>query len=312
MDKKPQLSEQKISTRKVILTSFLVDLLDVILNFAVALLSGSVVMLTQVLEGASDLASSGFLLIGFRRSLQREDRTHPFGYGTEIYFWSLLSALIMFGLTSTLSFYLGWQRFFHPEPIRDIPIAVIILVITFFTNGYAFLLSFLKLLKKRPAKHIWRIFYRSSLVETKTTFILDLMGTCASLVGAIALLIYVLTGDIRYDGLGAMIIGIVLAIFSIFLVIGIRELFIGKRASDETEEKIIEAAEKVDGVEEVLGIKTLHIGSERLLVNLDVHMQSRLSTRELEKIMDEIKEKIRQHVPSVRHIQIELETPRRE
>lgn len=310
MDKKSALDAQRISTRKVILTSFVVDVLDVILNFAVALLSGSVVMLTQVLEGISDLASSGFLLIGFRRSLQREDKTHPFGYGAEIYFWSLLSALIMFGLTSTLSFYFGWQRFFHPEPIRDINIALLILIITFFTNGYAFSLSFFKLLKKRPPKHIFRVFYKSSLVETKTTFILDLMGTCASLVGVIALGIYFLTGDIRYDGLGAMIIGIVLAIFSIFLVLGIRELFIGKRASEETEEKIVKAAEEVSGVEEVLGIKTLHIGSERLLVNLDVHMQSRLSTRELEKIMDEIKERIRKEVPSVKHIQVELETPR--
>lgn len=311
MDKSPVITEQKLTTQKVILTSFVVDLLDVVLNFSVALLSGSVVMLTQVLEGASDLASSGFLIVGFRRSLQKEDKTHPFGYGTEIYFWSLLSALVMFGLTSTLSFYFGWQRFFHPEPIKDINLALLVLIITLFTNGYAFILSFLRLLRKRPPKHILRIFYRSSLVETKTTFILDLMGTAASLVGTLALGIYAITGDIRFDGLGAMIIGMILAIFSFFLVLGIRELFIGKRASEETEEKITKAALEVEGVEEVLGIKTLHIGSERLLVNLDVHMNSHLSTRDLEKLIDQIKDRIREKVPSVKHIQVELETLRK-
>lgn len=305
------ITEQKLTTRKVILTSFTVDLLDVLLNFSAALISGSVVMLTQVLEGASDLASSGFLIVGFKRSLQKEDKNHPFGYGTEIYFWSLLSALVMFGLASTLSFYFGWERFFHPEPIKDINLALIILIVTLFTNGYAFMLSFLRLLRKRPPSHIWRIFYRSSLVETKTTFILDLMGTIASLVGTTALGIYVLTGDMRFDGLGAMIIGIVLAVFSIFLVLGIRELFIGKRASEETEEKITKAALEIEEVEEVLGIKTLHIGSERLLVNLDVHMISDLSTRELEKLIDKIKDRIREEVPSVKHIQVELETPRK-
>lgn len=312
MDKISQVrKEQRISSKKVILTSFLVDLVDVILNFSIALLSGSVVMLTEFLEGASDLAASGFLLIGFFRSRQKADRMHPFGYGTEIYFWSLLSALLMFGLTSTLSFYFGWQRFFHPEPIKDINLALIVLTITIFTNGYAFTLSFTRLLKKRAPRNIIRIFYRSSLVETKTTFILDLMGTCASILGAIALGIYVVTGDARFDGLGAMVIGIVLAVFAFFLVLGIRELLIGKSASDTTEEKIQNAALEIEEVEEVLDIKTLHVGSEKLLVNLFVHMKSRLGTRELEKLTDEIKDTIQKEVPSAKYVQVELDTPRK-
>jgi len=301
--------EQRITTKKVIIISVAVDVIDVVLNFYIAVLSGSVVMMTQVLEGVSDLASSGLLLIGFNRSLQKEDRNHPFGYGTEIYFWSFLSAVIMFGLTSTISFYFGWQRFFHPQPIRDIYAAVTILILTFFTNGYAFFISFRRLVKERPLKHILRIFYRSSLIETKTVFILDLMGTSASLLGSISLGIYILTGDMRFDGLGAMIIGIVLAVFSLFLITGIRELLIGKRASTETEAKIKQAALEVAEVEEVLGIKTLHIGTEKFLVDLDVHMQSKLGTKELERLMDKIKDKIRKKVPSAKYIQVELETP---
>jgi len=312
VNKSPNLkTEKKVTTKRVIITSVVVDVIDIVLSFSVAILSGSVVMLTQVLEGISDLASSGLLLIGFSRSLQKEDESHPFGYGTEIFFWSFLAAVIMFGLTSTLSFYFGWQRFFNPQPIKDIYIAVVVLVLTFFTNGYAFFISFRRLLKQRPLAHIFRIFYRSSLIETKTTFILDLMGTLASLLGAVSLGIYILTGDQRFDGLGAMIIGIVLAIFSLFLVSGIRELLIGKRASLETEDKIKQAALEVGGVEDILGIKTMHIGTEKLLVDLDVHMQSELGTRELEKLIDQIKDKIREKVPSAKYIQVELETPRR-
>ena len=312
MEKLPDIKkEQKITTKRVILTSFVVDVLDVILNFSIAILSGSVIMLTQVLEGISDLASSGFLLVGFRHSLHKEDKVHPFGYGTEIYFWSFLSAIVMFGLTSTLSFYFGWQRFFHPEPIKDINIALVILIITFFTNGYAFFLSYRRLLKKRPIKHIIQIFYRSSLVETKTTFILDLMGTSASLLGTMALGIYIFTGDQRFDGLGAMVIGIVLSVFSFFLVLGIRDLLIGKSASLETEAKIKNAALEIEEVEAVLDIKTLHLGSEKLLVNLFVHMKSRLGTREIEHLTDKIKDRIQMEVPSAKYIQVELDTPRK-
>lgn len=303
--------EKRISARKVILTSFGVDLSDILLNTVVAVLSGSIVMYTQVLEAFADIASSGFLLIGLQRSLHKEDKTHPFGYGREIYFWCLLSALIMFGITSTSSFYFGLQRFQKPEPVHDLNLAILVLLITLFTNAYAFFLSLKRLLRKRTINHIVKIFYRSSLVETKTTFILDLMGTAASLLGLIALLIYALTGDLRYDGLGAMLIGITLGVFSIFLLMGIRDLLIGKSASYETEEKIREAALRVQEVEGVLDLKTLHMGPEKLLVNLDVHMDARLGTRELEKLIDKIKTEIRKEVPSVRYLQVELETPRK-
>ena len=168
-----------------------------------------------------------------------------------------------------------------------------------------------RLLRHRPVKHIIQIFYRSSLVETKTTFILDLMGTFASFLGMIALGIYVISGDLRFDGLGAMAIGVSLGFSSIFLVLGIRDLLIGRSASAETENKIIKAALAVEEVNDVLDLKTLHVGPERLLVNLEVYMRQHLSTRELEKLIDKIKENIQKEVPSVKYLQVELETPNR-
>lgn len=308
-EKDPRVA-QRISARKVVLTSFFVDILDIILSFITAVLSGSVIMLTQVLEAAADFTSSALLLFGIQRSMRKDDRNHPFGYGREVYFWTLLSGIVMFGLTSTLSFYFGWQRFNHPEPISNLPLAMVVLLVTLATNFYSFALSLKRLLKKRSIGQIIKIFFRSSLVETKTTFILDLMGATASLFGVISLMIYYFTKDLRFDGLGAMVIGITLGIFSISLISGIRDLVVGKSASQETEKRIIDAALKVEEVKGILDIKTLHVGPERLLVNLDVHMVSRLSTRELEKLIDEIKENIMREVPSVKYLQVELETPR--
>ncbi len=303
------MEQSRMSAKKVITISFIVDLLDLILSLIVAILSGSVVMLSQVLEGGADLLSSGLLLVGLQKSNRLADRSHPFGYGREIYFWTLLSALIMFSVTATLSIYLGWQRFMNPEPLHNLNLAFGILALTTVTNGYAFWLSLKRLMTRHHLKQIIRIFYRSSLVETKTTFILDLTGTLASLVGLAALLIYKVTGDLHYDGIGAILIGVVLAILAFLLLLGIKDLLIGKSASPETESKIKQAALIIPEVHEILDLKTLHIGSERLLVNLEVHLQSRLTTREIEKLIDKIKLSIQQSVPSVKHIQVELETP---
>lgn len=306
MEKELKL-EKRLSARKIILTSFLVDFLDVFLNFFVAILSGSVIMVTQVLEGLADLSASGFLLIGLSKSLKKEDKTHPFGYGREIYFWTLLSALIMFGITSTLSFYLGWRRFTEPVQLRDVNFALGVLLLTLFTNGYAFFLSLKRLLRNRDFMGIMKIFYKSSLVETKTTFTLDLMGSLASFFGLIALLIYAVTGDGRFDGIGAMVIGFTLAVFSIFLVLGIKDMLVGRSASAETEDKIKEAVLNVEKVESLSGLKTLHLGSEKLLVSLDIETKGGLRKRELERIVGEIELKIKKVVPSAKYVFVELE-----
>ncbi len=306
MEKKLK-TEKRLSARRIILTSFLVDILDIFVSFFVAILSGSVVMVTQVLEGIADLTASGFLLIGLSRSMRKEDKTHPFGYGREIYFWTLLSALIMFGITSTLSFYLGYRRFVEPVALHDTNLALFVLFVTLLTNGYAFWLSLKRLLRNRNLESIVKIFYRSSLVETKTTFTLDLMGSLASFLGFIALVVYAITGDGRFDGLGAMVIGVTLAILSIFLVLGIKDMLVGRSASEETENKIKEVALGVRNVDKVSDLKTLHLGSEKLLVSLDVDIKGGLRKKELERIIGEVELKIKKIVPSAKYVFVELE-----
>lgn len=300
---------QKISSSRVVTVSFLVDLLDIILSLIVAVLSGSVVMLSQTFEGISDLLSSGLLIIGITRSKQKEDKEHPFGFGKELYFWALLSGIVMFTITATLSIFFGWQRYMHPEKIQNIFLALAVLGITVITNSYAFYLSLKRLLRSRSLSQVVRIFLRSSLIETKTTLILDLMGVSSSILGIVALSVYKITGDLRFDGLGAILIGIVVAIFAFVLLSGVLDLIIGRSASSQVEEKIRNAALKTSQVRKVLGLKTLHIGPERLLVNIDVHLKHNLNTQQIEELIQKIKIDIKEAVPEVKHIQVELETP---
>lgn len=302
---------KKVSARKVIITSFLVDVVDVSLNLTIAILTGSVVMLAEMLQGLADLTATGFLLIGLKTSSRPADKKHPFGHGRELYFWTLLSALLMLVVTSTLSFNFGLQRFTHPKLIDNAYLTYIALFIAISTNGYALSLSVNRLLKGHPGTKILDRFFQSSRVETKTTFILDLMGTVSALLGLIALLLYGITGNAQFDGLGAMIIGASLAILSFFLVLSVKDYIIGRSASVSVQHRIIQAALKTPEVHDVLDLKTLHIGQSNLLVNLEVHLKNDLTTDEIEKLMDKIKAAIQKEVPAIQHIQIELETPSR-
>src|SRR3990167_814178 len=113
------------SAKKVILTSFLTNFLDISLSLSVAILSGSVVMLSQFLQAAADITASGLLVLGISQSNKRADKRYPFGHGRETYFWALISSLIMLGGTSTLSIFIGFQRFLNPEPVSNLLLALI-------------------------------------------------------------------------------------------------------------------------------------------------------------------------------------------
>ena len=86
---------KRISAAKAVSTSFFVDLADIVMNVIVMIVTGSVVLLAEAFEGASDLVASGVLLIGLKASKRRPNKKHPYGHGKALFFWTLISAIIM-------------------------------------------------------------------------------------------------------------------------------------------------------------------------------------------------------------------------
>lgn len=277
------------SIKKVLLTSFFVDLLDVTMNVFIAILTGSVVMLAETFEGLADLCSAGLLLIGFKRSSRRANHLHPFGFGKEMYFWSTLAAFVMIAITATLSFQFGYRQFKDPSEIHHVFIAWTVLSVAIATNGYSFWLSVRKLLDGRPYRQIYQAFMASPHIAAKSTLVLDAMGTLAATFGLGALILYKLTGNTQFDGIGAMLVSVVLAGSAIVLLVSIRSLVTGQSAPREMERRIRDAVRDVPEVRHIVGMRTMLLGSDKLLVNIDVHLRDGLTTDQVEAVVDHIR-----------------------
>jgi cation diffusion facilitator family transporter len=157
----------KISSQRTILTSFLVDLGDIALNVTAMIITGSVVLLAEALEGGSDLVASGVLFVGLRISKKRANKKHPFGFGKALFSWTLLSACVMLVFGAGLSFYFGLKRFLKPEDISHMGLAYGTLCISIVTNGYGVSVSARRLLDGRPLKELKYMLISSTHVETK-------------------------------------------------------------------------------------------------------------------------------------------------
>jgi len=302
---------KSVTTKRALLTSLCVDIIDVITNVVVAILTGSVVMIAEAMQGLADLTAVGLLLVGYKRSGKLPTKMYPFGFGKEAYFWSLLAAVVILVFTATMSFYFGLMDFLHPHPVESVFLAYAILLFAICTNGYAFALSARKLLEGRKWYNLPHEFMATGHIAPRTTLVLDALGMLAAFFGFIALVTYGVTGDGRFDGLGAMVIGILLACSSIILLIGVKEFITGRRAPEEIEQKIKSVAQKVQGVEAVVDLKTMMLGSENLLVNIEINFEDDLTTDQIERLIDRVKQKIMDAHPGRTFVQVEPETSKK-
>lgn len=298
--------KNEISPDKVVITSILVDVLDIIVNLAISLITGSAVMIAEAFEGISDFSSKMLVYLGLRSSKRKYDEQHPFGHGKTVYFGVMLAGIMMLFLTSVMTIILGVNKIINPKPISSLWLAYIALSFFTLTNGYALSLSIKRLKGEKGFKTIRESLSGTSMVETETTLILDLASTSATITGLISMIIYTITGNIFFDGLGAIIIGAILALLTVLLILNARDLLIGRKASNSTEHRIREAALSVKNVTQVISLKTMNMGINQLLVNIEVHVSHRLKTKQIENITKEVKAKIIKENPEVTHVNVEI------
>jgi cation diffusion facilitator family transporter len=301
----------KLSDVRVVATSALVSVSDVVLNLIVALFTGSTVMLSQALQGLSDLVTGGLLFVGVKRSRREADARFQFGYGREIFFWVLIASIIMFAGTGAMSLYFGYQQIVYPSPVEHIWLAFAMLGFGLITNGYAFSLSLKRLHQEgsEQGDHWWRYLVNSSLIETKATFAIDFLGTSAAVFGLLALGIYQITGLAQFDGVGSVLIGVTMMVAAVMLMRDIRDLIVGRGVDTKTLQMLQKEALAVKGVNAVLDLMTMYVGSSKLFVVMELHLQDDFTTDEIEKIVDAVKSRVHKKIPLVHHIQIEVETP---
>ena len=299
----------KISGDRAVAVSSLVSMGDVAFSFIVAALTGSSVMFAQGLQGAADSITTIFLFIGLRRSKKKATKDYPFGYGRELFFWVLIASVFAFLFSGGLATYRAVQQILDASSIDSVQIALLALTFGFFTNGFSFLTSFRRLKQQAEGESYIAYLRYSSLVETKMTLLVDFLGTLSAFFGLISLGLFVITSNPVFDGLGALIIGVLTGLGALIVIFDLRDLIVGRSPQPQTLKAIYKSAKSVEGVIDVLDMRAIAIGSGKVLAILEVHFKDGYSTDEIEKVTDNIKEAVLKEVDQVSQVQVEAETP---
>jgi divalent metal cation (Fe/Co/Zn/Cd) transporter len=109
------------------------------------------------------------LLTGLRRARRRPDARYPFGYGAELFYWSLLAALGIFVAGGVLAVWEGAQRLLHPSAVQAGLLGFAVLGLGCLLDGTSWLTSMRQLRREARARGVRLREHVRSTTDTAVT-----------------------------------------------------------------------------------------------------------------------------------------------
>jgi cation diffusion facilitator family transporter len=294
-------------SKKVIIAALLGNTLIALTKFVAAFITGSSAMLSEGIHSLVDTGNQGLLLYGIARSKRPADESFPFGHGKEIYFWSFVVAILIFALGGGVSIYEGIKHLDHPQPIENPLINYLVLGLAMLFEGGAWLFALREFTR---AKGKWGYVEAIQQAKDPSIFVVLFEDTAAILglmVAFAGVALSQLTGNLLFDSLASIIIGLILVGTAVWLAYETKGLLIGESANRSVVEGIRSLVSAQTSVEHVNEVLTMHMGPDFILVNLSVDFEDQATAERIESVIGEMDRAIKQRFPQVKRVFIEAE-----
>ena len=288
------------------------NFLIAVIKFIAGAFTGSSAMISEGIHSLVDTGNQGLLLLGLHRSRRPPDSSHPFGYGKEIYFWTVIVAVVLFAFGGGMSIYEGITHLRHPRPIEDVAWSYSVLGIAFVIETAAWIIAARELMRAHQGKSLWEGFRRSK----DPAVIVVLAEDTAALLGLIVAFFGIALGHYFnnpvFDGTASIIIGLVLAVTSLVLLREGRALVLGESVDGPMLQGIKQLVTAENAVTESRPPLTMHFGPAEVLLAMDLRFRDDLDANEIVRAVDRIEAAIRKRYPEITRIYIEADALRAE
>jgi len=272
-----------------------------LVGFAV---TGSSSMLAESIHSLADTGNQGLLLLGRRRASREADEEHPFGYGRERFFWAFVVALMLFTFGSVVAVGEGIDKIITPHHVDSPIVAIVILALAMLLEGGSMRTALAESSELRGDRTILGFIRRTKVPELPVVIIED-FGAIVGLAVALVALILAWKVDAVFDGIGTLIIGVLLGSLAVILAVEMKSLLIGEAASPHDVALIVSAIQSTPGVDRLIHLRTEHLGPEEILVAAKVGLEPGLDLAGVAETIDRIEVAIRADVEGARLIYLE-------
>lgn len=292
---------------KVVYAALVGNGLIAVTKFGAAAYTGSSAMLSEAIHSLVDTGNQVLLLYGLKRAERPADEKHPFGYGMEVYFYSFVVAILIFGLGAGVSIYEGIEKVRHPQVITNAYVNYIVLGFALVFECVAWTIAFREFKRsKGDAGYIEAV--RQSKNPALFTVLFEdtaaMLGLLIAMVG-IALSQYL---DLPVlDGAASILIGLVLATTAALLAYECKGLLTGESALPHVNEGIRKLAIKERHISAVNELRTLHLGPQHVLLTMSVDFADTVSAGDVETTISILEKQIKTRYPDITRVFIEAQ-----
>jgi len=293
------------SAKKSIYGALIANLAIAITKFIAGGISNSSSMTAEGIHSMVDTTNQVLLLYGIRKSKKPADSSHPFGYGKELYFWSFMVSILIFGLGGGISINQGIRHIIDPEPLSDPTINYIVLGISLVFEGASLYIAIKEFNKLRNGEGWW-----VSIVKSKDpSSFLVLFEDSAAVLGLLIVLACLLVEHSfnipELDGVATLLVGVILVGVSLILARESRSLLMGEGIAPSTQEEIKRIALSDAGINRVLNLLSTYQSPNEVVLMLMVEFKPDLDTDDILTVIEDIKINIRKKFPLIRFIMIQ-------
>jgi len=295
-------------SRKVIIAALAGNAAIAVTKFAAAAYTGSSAMLSEAVHSLVDTGNQLLLLHGLRRAARPPTPQHPFGHGLELYFWTFVVAILIFGAGAGVSVLEGIERIRAPHPVENVWVNYAVLGASLLFEGAVWIVA-LREFRAEKGTRPWLEAVRASKDPTVFTVLFE---DTAALIGLlVALVSLVLANALSWpmlDGIASVLIGAILAATAAFLAYECLGLLTGESADPEVRASVRRIATAEPSVERLNEALTMHFGPRDILVALSLDFQDARSAAEVEAAVTRIERAIKSVHPEVRRVFVEAQS----
>jgi cation diffusion facilitator family transporter len=291
-------------SRTAVIAAIAGNLAIAVSKLGVALLSGSAAMFSEAIHSLVDTGNGGLLLYGMHRSKLPADDAHPFGHGHELYFWSLIVGVLIFGLGGGMSIVSGVRHVIEPVEIADAKWSYAVLAIAALFEGTTWYFGWKALDRESRGRGVVETIERSKDPTSFSVVLEDsaaLLGIAVAFIGIFA----ATTWGVRWvDGAASIAIGVLLCLVAMVMVNESRKLIVGEGMEPATLADLRGIVAADPGVERLEFLRTLYLGPEEVMLVITLHFKPG-SIDEVRASIRRMNEKIQGKYPRIRRIYLE-------
>jgi cation diffusion facilitator family transporter len=291
-------------TRRAIVAAFLANLGIALSKFVAFVITGSASMLAESIHSVADTGNQGLLFLGGKRARKEPTPEHPFGFGTERYFWAFIVALVLFTLGSMFALYEGVQKLIHPEALESPIWAFGVLFVAIVLESWSLRTARREATPARGKRSWWSFIRATKSPELPVVLLEDTGALTGLLCALIGISLAELTGNARWDALGSIGIGLLLGVIAVILAVEMKSLLIGEAVSPEVDATIRTAILDGPEVSRIIHLRTSHLGPDDVVLAAKLEFTCE-TTAALAHAIDTVEARVRASVSIIRLIFLE-------